>query len=146
MTPERLKVSQAGYDVTTNSGAQLLLNTDYAVMQIYMEGSLSIPVVASGASGFQGYISYGKTYPSPPFVQFDVIMGGKRLPLTSMRGLYGDGQNFVGGFEFWFDLYVEALTDSIGYRARKGRGGSGTAFLPDNGNPVLVYRVMEFNL
>lgn len=141
----RLKVSQAGYDVLTATGAQLLLNTDYASMSIYLDGSLSIPVVATTASGLQGSILYGKTYPSVPFVQFEVIMGGQRCPCSTMRGLYGSVTVFSGSTQIWMDLYVEALTDRISYRCRKG-ASTGSALVPDNGNPTLVYRVMEFNL
>jgi hypothetical protein len=133
-----LKVSKPGHDVLTTGVTGLLFSSDFSQASHLTENTVNCDW---NEAGFR-FISYGKTFPSTPLVQFlEVYPDGIYSMLSTFNGFYWSYENQYQDLEgntIYNYHRVACYADLDGLRVQSNRAGTNPEF-------SFYYQVLDYN-
>lgn len=139
-----LRISSPGVDVITAQPANLLFSSDWSALTVAQKGTYYLNSWAGGANHAEhnGFISFSRTYPSPPMALVYLVRGGAHIPISNGRGAYFGGARYAAGKPH--DSYAvswTAGTTGISVRAYFYKESTPSLSRPDM---VLKYFVLDY--
>lgn len=139
-----LKVSKPGVDVFGASVGQLQFSSDFSALSLYTQGYHAISWTTAGNIGWHtAFLSFGKTFASPPLVWFFEYKGSYLVPLGSAYGVnYQIRDSSLPGQPRDFYVSATVMTNGIDFRAFYNKQTPGWV----TPGMSIYYAVFEHNL
>lgn len=140
-----LKVSKPGIDVTVAGADGLQFSSDWSAYGIYMSGGYNVGWSGTSEANVgrhDGFISFGRTFATPPFVWFYKYASSGVAPLGNSGGfsIYAQQSNDPAGRKYGVTAQVGTTGITVTGFYRKTTNGTPEPSIGFN------YFVFEYNL
>lgn len=143
-----LWISKPGQDVETAAPQDLSFNSDWSAFGYLIQGTHTVNWGGSNTGSYDQFINFGQTFPRPPLVIFDHLVGGVYRTFDGASSFSYSKRVRIRSPEGWllntafYELWTDVQANRIRVRGNWDRANRSGVQIP---NITFRYTVLNYN-